>query len=806
MKRISILSFIAAAVALGFASCADNTEEFKQGGADSPDCYGVYFPAQKTTLTLDPSEPTIDTIIVARKKTEGAITVPYTLKDENNIFEASELKFDDGQTESYIVVKFDSAQIGETYLCSFLIEDPAYASQYTSNAIALDLYVTRDKWNSLGNASFSDAFTFDGVYEAELLQNDKDKTRFRLMHPYDGAMADLNGYDEENLSKACDYIPLYLMMPGQKKLVQIELQTPVRGEGLVYFEESNTGYFHTTYSQDIMINHPAEFSSLRTEDKWGFNKVLQYQESGLPAGIQLAPYYYMNGVGGWNYTADDGMVSIIFPGAKLTDYSLALKSGFADGGLLDVAFIFGEDVAFVEYSTFDGVLNANKVNEKAETIVAGEDSTVAKVDSTSVITFSFPATGDYTLVAVAYDEDTVAKTFKSIVLHYVADNDSMPVDVDAELITTKKYEKFDYTTENSLEFSVYGSDLISVAIGLFPSKKFYADPEQYVDLMLDDEDEQEFEVDAETLEAINETGYTDLITDLKPGTAYTLVVIASNGYEQEIICKDASTTGVAIPLYMSFDPSDIDDDLLPAAASGYDGSYDFFAIPEDETERQYISTLELKAVDDSTVLATGMFGEYAEYIGVHDSVYFEYFEGVLYTLANVLDGDYDYTGVIRYWSDAAEDYTSSSYFMAGGFVDKDHIAFVDATNGYEMTGWALSAYEGKELLGDVEIFNSPLLATEGLYDELLGFNEPAPSKASLDKLRAALNAPRTNYVETNRGYIRSTIKNFRDAQKIKSSGVKAGLSIEAEPRPVKAKVVGVKAYKISKASIESILK
>ena len=141
MKRLSIISIITAAVAFGFASCADQVEEFKKGTVDVAGCYGVYFPAQKTNVILDPADPTVDTILVARTKTEGAIIVPYTLKDANDIFVASELKFEDGQTESYIALAFDSAKVGVTYKLSIVIEDPAYASQYTSNAIAIDYAV-----------------------------------------------------------------------------------------------------------------------------------------------------------------------------------------------------------------------------------------------------------------------------------------------------------------------------------------------------------------------------------------------------------------------------------------------------------------------------------------------------------------------------------------------------------------------------------------------------------------------------------------------------------------------------------------
>ncbi|MBR5634785.1 MAG: hypothetical protein IKW78_06385, partial [Prevotella sp.] len=67
--------------------------------------------------------------------------------------------------------------------------------------------------------------------------------------------------------------------------------------------------------------HPADFTNTGTEDKWLYNKVLSYQENGLPAVVQLAPRYYMFGVGGWNQSQADGILTIVFPGVKVYDYS-----------------------------------------------------------------------------------------------------------------------------------------------------------------------------------------------------------------------------------------------------------------------------------------------------------------------------------------------------------------------------------------------------------------------------------------------------------------------------------------------------
>jgi len=804
MKRLSIISFFTAAIAFGFASCADKAEEFKKGAPDLDGCYGVYFPAQKTSLILDPSEPTVDTIKVARTKTEGAITVPFTFKGDS-VFTYSELKFEDGQTESYIAVSFDSAQVGTTYTCSIILEDPAYASQYTSNAIAIDLSVTRDKWNSLGNGSFSDVFTFNGTYPVEILQNDKDKTKFRIMHPYDAAMEAGDGYDEENLDEPCEYIPLYLLKPGNT-LADISITQ----KDLVYFDESSTGYYSTSYGALIWLDHPAEFSSLNSEDEWAWNKVLQYQENGLPAGIQLAPMYYMYGVGAYNYHNQDGMVTIVFPGAKLTDYTIELVSDYADEGEQNVAFLLGADVAFAEYATYEGELNDAQVDAKVNAIISGDDTTAVAIDSTCIVTLSFPATGLYTVVAVAYDADSVYQSKESLVLNYVAADDEVPVDAFVELLSTKKYEKEGLSSDNCLEYTIYGSDLTSVSIGLFPTLKFEANEDDYISEVILDEDE-EYAVSAKVVEKINDNGYTNVFKGLNPGTSYTIVVVASNGYEVDVFTASATTTGDPLPVYMDFDYTDFDDELCPESIEGFEGTYDFYAKVDGNGTREKVSSVELKALNDSIIYAKGMLAEY-DMLGFNDSINFIYDGGYLYSLATTLDkldgGTYyaalnfiNATSMFSYYYD---------YLLVGGFVNENDIVFVDNESGVNLTGWAITAYaddtfSSASRVGNAGFLESMMLTTPGNYDAEFA----APSRAArsrINDLSAALKAPRTNHVETDLGYIKSTIRNIQNANKYVSCGTNAELESVPEPRSISAKVVSVKAYERAERSVEIITK
>ena len=84
-------------------------------------------------------------------------------------------------------------------------------------------------------------------------------------------------------------------------------------DDLVYFSSTSTGSKHPYYNATVWIHQPARFSSMSTQDCWLHNRVIEYQENGLPGRIQLAPFYFMDGIGGWDYTQYDGIVFIDFP-------------------------------------------------------------------------------------------------------------------------------------------------------------------------------------------------------------------------------------------------------------------------------------------------------------------------------------------------------------------------------------------------------------------------------------------------------------------------------------------------------------
>ena len=167
---------------------------------------------------------------------------------------------------------------------------------------------TQSGYSYLGMGTYTDNF-FGGTANVEIWQSNSNSTYYRVVKPYDG-ITNATG----SSYTGADYLDLIVMQPGAT-LGDITITK----SDLVLFDGIYTGEHNSTYDADIWIYHPFVFTSLHEESYWTYNKVLSYQDSGIPSQIQLAPYYYMDGVGGWNNTQYNGVVTIKFPGVELPD-------------------------------------------------------------------------------------------------------------------------------------------------------------------------------------------------------------------------------------------------------------------------------------------------------------------------------------------------------------------------------------------------------------------------------------------------------------------------------------------------------
>lgn len=194
-----------------------------------------------------------------------------------------------------------------------------YQTKLANYKLATTVSIMKDyNWTPLGKGTIYETFWFasddDPVAEASvtIMQAVENNKIFRVVDPWSGladyAGAKLNG-NQMNIQ--------FRLLEVGETLDDVTITQ----KDLVYYDRSNTGYHHPSYDADVWILHPAEFTNTATEDNWLHNKVLSYQENGLPAIVQLAPRYYMFGVGGWNNSQSDDIVKIVFPGVKVYDYS-----------------------------------------------------------------------------------------------------------------------------------------------------------------------------------------------------------------------------------------------------------------------------------------------------------------------------------------------------------------------------------------------------------------------------------------------------------------------------------------------------
>ena len=99
--------------------------------------------------------------------------------------------------------------------------------------------------------------------------------------------------------------------------------------GLVYFDDAWSGITYADVNsngkpdQHIDVCHPAGFKSYSTdESKWAGSKVVLFQDNGIPAVVEIAPFYYISGLGGWDLTQNPANITIIFPGYEPKDYAV----------------------------------------------------------------------------------------------------------------------------------------------------------------------------------------------------------------------------------------------------------------------------------------------------------------------------------------------------------------------------------------------------------------------------------------------------------------------------------------------------
>lgn len=552
MKSLKYLLAMAA-MSLVTVSCVEEYQ-YEKGEADVDGCYGVYFPVQEATgdHTYDPSMPTEMTFTVARTKAEGAITVPIEFTESHEgIFEVPAAVFADGQTETAVTVTFPTSENGVKYELHLGINDPQYASKYQDGATQVDFSVLRVEWKYFLNPQTGEPakFTFNqGWWEethtgyVKYYEVNGVRTCQTVTDPtdYDGEM----GYGFWGTGAA----------EGEGEL-NFKWYDAVNAEGKQIVElPVNFVYYHPSYAADVnvydwytyftVVNPQAALAGvdyLTFVQKYGGSYITSYYDNG---GFYFATaYYYMIGVGGWSTDAYE--VTAEAEGFTRVDYTFGVETDYTVEGSVPVTFELGADITKVNYVVAAGTFGPAALEELTASVAAGTAENIQVIteegmfvqDDTKYasVNVTCPATGEYTLVAVGFDNEGNAQASTSTVFDYVAADDST-YDVEFEVIvedTPARYEAEGLTKLNSFAFTVYGGNGATEAhVAIYETATVNKDPEAVVNAVRAAESTALGEEDLAAFNSV--AGYSDVVSGLKDGVSYTVVVWAANGMQTKV--------------------------------------------------------------------------------------------------------------------------------------------------------------------------------------------------------------------------------------------------------------------------------
>lgn len=383
--------------AFTFAACSDSDDDYSPATVSGEQ---VFFPSTVTSQINLSETATSFNIPLKRQVADAASTVNLITEDPSGKFTVPQsVTFEAGSQDTVITVTYDPAQFVYAQLDTVTITiEEAKATPYGLTSYTFIAGIP-EPFVSIGKAKYYDGFLMDGgPYEVEILRNKNNPNQYRIMHPYDEAIATEKWPTQGNQSES---ITLTLLQPGEKLN-----DTEITKTGLVYFTGTNSGYYNTSndYNQDIMLYHASEFSKLQAESDWAGSYVSEYQDDGTPGVVLLGAYYYMEGIGGWNYTTQP-LVQIIFPGYDPKDYSVEVNylGKFidpADHYFANFSINMGPDVESVKYALVEG----KDVDAALSGIISGTIES-AEITESSSVQVPVEVAGTYTLMAVAYADN-----------------------------------------------------------------------------------------------------------------------------------------------------------------------------------------------------------------------------------------------------------------------------------------------------------------------------------------------------------------------------------------------------------------
>lgn len=815
MKAMKFLKYILIAVLpLAFTACQ---EEYTPGPEDRWDCQGLFFPQdQITDFVVSPSESLTMTFSVQRTETDDSAEVPYVFtSSEEDMFTVGDeyLYFEEDQASAKFKVTLTGKyELGKKYTGSIKVTDPDFVSAYGLSSNELSFSITVVEWKKLTNGGVEkglwrdDLFTSWGLMlgadleepyaekEVEVYERSDMKNYFLVKNVYtpeyvsyiyagDDSMA-------ESLKNYCLGTDIYINAVNPEKVyieTQFGLYDPFMNYGAIYFCSDVQENFDAGYS-----NYYGTFKNGVVEFKTKNSIVLYLPSAGAALGNA------------------SGKTRLVLPGHKGYDYSVALalkEFKVADGKhVLPIEFTVGADAKKVKYQIFEGSLSNVELVSKLEEVKTSKDS--KEITASTVLDFTAPKTGMYTLVACTYAEGDVYQEYDYVSFGYDTLEDPREVDIHMGLLVSDKHGATGRTAENSMEFYIYGTDIKDAKVAVYKSVN-YEDFQSSIDSLV------QFYMpglDAFQLDSLNKVGYTGLIDGLSSGIEYTMIAYVDNGYHRGIYTTTASTEG-EYDLYEDvFQFYDMPKALQPVQQEDYLKDWTLWSVDPFTTKdwvrtnrgtvtfaegRDLLFNKDGDALDPNkfgpdspnvdhsktmqVISLSGMFPEIKKEYGMKsDAIDFHYYEGYIYSLMTQMDKtkvkgeDAFPTNAYLYYTGFSLSPYMENFAMLGGFVrnpvdkeSRDVIAFTaNPTASADYLAMCLAWFKDASCSGEGYIFEEeghayPMLVNpDSKYskDDVEAIARASVSQATVSNM---INAGHRNCVETADGFVKSTIDNFK---------------------------------------------
>ncbi len=399
MKYINKIYTLAlmAAVAFGFSACTDSedyTPAEKVAGME------VFFNGVDAVTKKNlSSQETTFSIPVSRVKTADAANVAVNVQTPagSKISCANpSISFAAGAKDGSLnfTYKPDEMEFDKYDTIKVSISDVDATSPYGVSEFTLIAGIPAP-WVSVGKGKLVEDFFWGFEANVEIFQNQVEPSLYRIANVF-----------VPGGPSASPWLYFKVLKKGD-----VVFEQTIPEDDMVYFYgdgshyEFNSGYVNTTYNANVCLVFPGVFSSLSDPSKWVHNKVLGYKDDGTLGAVQLAPEYYMFGVGGWGGSESDGDLIITFPGYEMLDFSAEIDvlGRFIDAkenGQAVVSVTLGEDVASAKVA-----MAAGKDAMVAYKMIQDGDESVQEITEDSELRFPYEQPGDYTVVVVTYDEE-----------------------------------------------------------------------------------------------------------------------------------------------------------------------------------------------------------------------------------------------------------------------------------------------------------------------------------------------------------------------------------------------------------------